>query len=88
MLLVRGESLKEAIDRFHWAGSRDGPDPGVRPLALRRNRGPFAVRAAVGIASVCGLSWAESARNSSSDHPLEHGLDRQSRRFDGPSPLV
>ena len=57
-------------------------------LSPSAGRGRFAVRAAVGIASVCGRSPAESATDDSSVQPLGHDLDRQSRSFDGSSPLV
>jgi tetratricopeptide (TPR) repeat protein len=40
MRLIRGESLKQAIDRFHEAGA-PGDDPGARTLALRKLLGRF-----------------------------------------------
>jgi hypothetical protein len=61
------------------------------PTWFRRtsaDRAPFAVRAAGGIASVCGPSRADHATRGSSARSLGHGLDRQSRPFDGPSPLA
>ena len=36
MRFVRGESLKEAIDRFHQADHASGSDPAERALALRQ----------------------------------------------------
>src|SRR5262249_21402545 len=36
MRLVKGQSLKEAIDHFHEAEDRDGRDPRQRNLALRQ----------------------------------------------------
>jgi tetratricopeptide (TPR) repeat protein/tRNA A-37 threonylcarbamoyl transferase component Bud32 len=35
MRFIRGESLKEAIDRFHQADAQPGRDPGERELSLR-----------------------------------------------------
>src|SRR5205814_4810964 len=40
MRLIRGETLKEAISRYHAAGSR-GPARGRRSLALRQLLGRF-----------------------------------------------
>jgi serine/threonine-protein kinase len=40
MRLIRGESLQEAVDRFH-AANRPGRDPGERGLALRHLLGHF-----------------------------------------------
>ena len=41
MRLIRGDSLKEAIDRFHGADAEPGRDPGERALALRQLLGRF-----------------------------------------------
>ncbi len=41
MRFVRGESLKEAIDRFHRADAQPGRDPAERTLALRQLLGRF-----------------------------------------------
>ncbi len=41
MRFIRGDSLKEAIDRFHRADRQPGRDPGERALALRQLLGRF-----------------------------------------------
>jgi Flp pilus assembly protein TadD/tRNA A-37 threonylcarbamoyl transferase component Bud32 len=56
MRFIRGESMHDALRRFHQADERPGRDPGERSLALRELLGRFvAVCNAVGYAHVRGV---------------------------------
>jgi serine/threonine-protein kinase len=56
MRFIRGESMQEAIRRFHQADEQPQRDPGERSLALRELLGRFvAVCNAVAYAHTCGV---------------------------------